>query len=338
MRVRATESEMMSRREVTLFVILSFLGMPFTADAQQGQRVYRVGVLETISPALNAANFDAFRQGLRALGYVEGQNLVIEYRSADGDASRFPALATELVRLQVDVLVTRGTPAALAAKDAAGAIPVVMAAIGEPLGLGIVADLARPGGNVTGFSAFATVLSGKRVELLREMLPDLKRIAALLNMGNPLFPPQWKEIETAARSLGIEPQLLDMRRSADIRRLFDTAITWRADALIVGADGLAQANRPSITALAMKHRLPTMYPSREFVDAGGLISYGVSYPHLYYRASGFVDKIFRGAKPGDLPVEQPTKFELVINLKTAKALRLAIPESVLVRADWVVEK
>ena len=338
MRVRATESEMMSRREVTLFVVLSFLAMPLTADAQQGQRVYRVGVLETISPALNAANFDAFRQGLRALGYVEGQNLVIEYRSADGDASRFPALATELVRLQVDVLVTRGTPAALAAKDAAGAIPVVMAAIGEPLGLGIVADLARPGGNVTGFSAFATVLSGKRVELLREMLPDLKRIAALLNMGNPLFPPQWKEIETAARSLGIEPQLLDMRRSADIRRLFDTAITWRADALIVGADGLAQANRPSITALAMKHRLPTMYPSREFVDAGGLISYGVSYPHLYYRASGLVDKIFRGAKPGDLPVEQPTKFELVINLKTAKALRLAIPESVLVRADWVVEK
>jgi ABC-type uncharacterized transport system substrate-binding protein len=187
---------MMSRRAITLFVILSVLVIPFAADAQQGQRVYRVGVLETISPALNAANFDAFRQGLRALGYVEGQNLVIEYRSADGDASRFPALASELVRLQVDVLVTRGTPAALAAKDAVGAIPVVMAAIGEPLGLGIVADLARPGGKVTGLSAFATTLSGKRAELLREMLPDLKRIAALLNMGNPLFPPQWKETET----------------------------------------------------------------------------------------------------------------------------------------------
>jgi putative ABC transport system substrate-binding protein len=327
---------MMTRRVVTLFVILCFLAMPFIADAQQGQRVYRVGVLETISPALNAANFDAFRQGLRALGYVEGQNLVIEYRSADGDASRFPALATELVRLQVDVLVTRGTPAALAAKDAAGAMPVVMAAIGEPLGLGIVADLARPGGNVTGLSAFATALSGKRVELLREMLPDLKRIAALLNMGNPLFPPQWKEIETAARSLGIESQLLDMRQSADIGRLFDTAIAWRADALIVGADGLAQANQQSITALVMKHRLPTMYPSREFVDAGGLISYGVSYPHLYYRASAFVDKIFRGAKPGDLPVEQPTKLELVLNLKTAKALGLTIPPLFLFRADEVI--
>lgn len=213
MRVRATESEMISRRLVTLLVILSCLSMPFPADAQQVKRVYRVGVLETISLVLNAANFDAFRHGLRALGYIEGQNLVIEYRSADGDASRFPALATELVRLQVDVLVTRGTPAALAAKNAAGSIPVVMAAIGEPLGLGIVANLARPGGNVTGLSAFATELSGKRVELLREMLPGIKRIAALLNMGNPLFPPQWKEIETAARSLGIEPQLLDVRKS-----------------------------------------------------------------------------------------------------------------------------
>jgi putative ABC transport system substrate-binding protein len=327
---------MMSRREVTLFIILSFLAMPFAADAQQGQRVYRVGVLETISPALNAANFDAFRQGLRALGYVEGQSLVIEYRSADGDASRFPALATELVRLQVDMLVTRGTPAALAAKDAAGAIPVVMAAIGEPLGLGIVANLARPGGNVTGLSAFVNELSGKRVELLREMLPDLKRIAALLNMSNPVVPPQWQEIESVARSLGLEPQLLDMRRAEDIGRLFDTAITWRADALIVGPDGLAQAHRQSITALAMKHRLPTMYASREFVDASGLLSYGVSYPHLYSRAAGFVDKIFRGAKPGDLPVEQPTKLELVINLKTAQALGLTLSPMFLFRADEVI--
>ena len=254
MRVRATESEMMSRRLVTLLVILSCLSMPFPAHTQPVQRVYRVGVLETISPALNAANFDAFRHGLRALGYLEGQNLVIEYRSADGDASRFPALATELVRLPVDVLVTRWTPAALAAKNAAGSIPVVMAAIGEPLGLGIVANLARPGGNVTGLSAFATELSGKRVELLREMLPGIKRIAALLNMGNPLFPPQWQEIETAARSLGIEPQLLDVRKSEDIGPLFDAAITSRVDALVVGADGVTQANLQSITELATKTR------------------------------------------------------------------------------------
>lgn len=336
MRVRATESEMISRRGVTLLVILSCLSMPFAADAQQVQRVYRVGVLETISPALNAANFDAFRHGLRALGYIEGQNLVIEYRSADGDASRFPALATELVRLQVDVLVTRGTPAALAAKNAAGSIPVVMAAIGQPLELGIVTNLARPGGNVTGLNAFATELSGKRVELLREMLPGIKRIAALLNMGNPLFPPQWKEIETAARSLGIKPQLLDVRKSEDIGRLFNAAITSRADALVVGADGVTQANLQSIIDLATKHRLPTMYPSREFVDASGLISYGVSYPHLYYRASSFVDKIFRGAKPGDLPVEQPTKLELVINLKTAQALGLTLSPMFLLRADEVI--
>ena len=262
MRVRATESEMISRRRVTLLVILSCLSMPLPADAQQVKRVYRVGVLETISPVLNAANFDAFRHGLRALGYIEGQNLVIEYRSADGDASRFPALAIELVRLQVDVLVTRGTPAALAAKNAAGSIPVVMAAIGEPLGLGIVANLARPGGNVTGLSAFATELSGKRVELLREMLPRIKRIAALLNMGNPLFPPQWKEIETAARSLGIKPQLLDVRKSEEIGRLFGAAIISRADALVVGPDAVTQANLQTITGLATKHRLPTMYPSK----------------------------------------------------------------------------
>jgi len=328
---------MMSRRGGTLLVILAFLSLPFAVDAQQGHRVYRIGVLETVSPALNAANFDAFRHGLHALGYVEGQNLVIEYRSADGDASRFPAFATELVRLQVDVLVTRGTPAALAAKNATGSIPIVMAAIGEPLGLGIVANLAQPGGNVTGLSAFATEISGKRVELLREMLPGIKRIAALLNMGNPLFPPQWKEIETAARSLGIEPQLLDVRKSEDIGRLFDAAIIARADALVVGPDGVTQANRQSITDLAMKHRLPTMYPSRSFVEASGLISYGVSYPHLYSRAAGFVDKIFRGAKPGDLPVEQPTKLELVINLKTAQALGLTIPPLLLFQADEVIQ-
>jgi putative ABC transport system substrate-binding protein len=212
-----------------------------------------------------------------------------------------------------------------------------MAAIGEPLGLGIVANLARPGGNVTGLSAFATELSGKRVELLREMLPGIKRIAALLNMGNPLFPPQWKEIETAARSLGIEPQLLDVRKSEDIGRLFDAAITSRADALVVGADGVTQANLQSITELATKHRLPTMYPSREFVDAGGLISYGVSYPHLYYRAAAFVDKIFRGAKPGDLPVEQPMRFELVINLKTAKQIGVTLSPNVVARADSVIK-
>ena len=337
MRVRATEREMMSRRGVALLVILAFLSLPFAVDAQQGQRVYHIGVLETVSPALNAANFDAFRQGLRALGYVEGQNLVIEYRSADGDASRFPVFATELVHLPVDVLVTRGTPAALAAKNATGSIPIVMAAIGEPLGLGIVANLAQPGGNVTGLSAFVTALSGKRVELLREMLPRMQHIAALLNMGNPLFPPQWQEIETAARALGIEPQLLDVRKSEDIGRLFDAAITARADALIVGPDGVTQANLQSITALAATHRLPTMYPSRAFVDAGGLLSYGVSYPHLYSRAAAFVDKIFRGAKPGDLPVEQPTKFELIINLKTAKALGLTISPTLLFQADEVIQ-
>lgn len=320
----------------TLVVILALLLLPLPAVGQQKQKVYHIGVLETVSPALNAASFDAFRQGLRERGYVEGQNLVIEYRSADGRAERFPALAAELVGMKVDLIVTRGTPAARAATNATGSIPVVMAAIGEPLGVGVVASLARPGGNVTGLSAFATELSGKRVELLREMLPGIKRIAALLNMGNPLFPPQWKEIETAARSLGIEPQLLDVRKSEEIGPLFDAAIISRADALVVGPDGVTQASLQSITELATKHRLPTMYPSREFVDAGGLISYGVSYPDLYYRAAGLVDKIFKGAKPAEIPVEQPTKFELVVNLKTAAALGLGIPPSLMLQADHVV--
>jgi len=320
----------------TLVVILALLLLPLPAVGQQKQKVYHIGVLETVSPALNAASFDAFRQGLWERGYVEGRNLVIEYRSADGRAERFPALAAELVGMKVDLIVTRGTPAARAATNATGSIPVVMAAIGEPLGVGVVASLARPGGNVTGLSAFATKLSGKRVELLREMLPGIKRIAALLNMGNPLFPPQWKEIETAARSLGIEPQLLDVRKSEEIGPLFDAAIISRADALVVGPDGVTQASLQSITELATKHRLPTMYPSREFVDAGGLISYGVSYPDLYYRAAGLVDKIFKGAKPAEIPVEQPTKFELVVNLKTAAALGLGIPPSLMLQADHVV--
>ena len=313
------------------------LATPLASLAQQKGKIWRIGVLETISPALNAANFNAFRQGLRELGYVEGQNVVIEYRSADGRQERFPDLATELVRLKVDLIVTRGAPASLAAKNATGSIPVVISATADPVGSGIVASLARPGGNVTGLSAYNVELYAKRVELLRELVPSLARIAGLFNMSNPVVPSQWKEVERGARSLGVQVQLLDVRNPEDLGRAFDAATRQRADALVVAVDALTQSNRQLIVDLAAKHRLPAIYGSDEFVYAGGLITYTVSFSHLYYRAATYVDKILKGAKPGDLPVEQPTKFELVINMKTAKALGVTIPQSILVRADRVIE-
>jgi putative ABC transport system substrate-binding protein len=317
--------------------ILSLLVAPLAVEAQQAGKVYRIGVLERTSMAMNAASFDAFRHGLQELGYVEGQNLVIEYRSADGRDERFPDLATELVRLKVDLFLTRGTPAALAAKHATGTIPVVMMGTGDPVGSGIVASLARPGGNVTGLSSLVTDLYGKRLELLREMVPGLTRLAGLFNMGNPALPPAWKEVEIAARSLGIESQLLDVRTPEDLGRAFDAASSQRAAALVVGLDTLTLAHRRTIADLAAQHRLPAMYAASEFVDAGGLIAYGINYPDHYHRAASFVAKIFKGTKPADLPVEQPMKFELVINLKTAKELGLTIPPVLLFRADKVLE-
>jgi putative ABC transport system substrate-binding protein len=326
-------------RRIGLAVILSvsLILAPLVAEGQQTGKIYRIGMLETTSMALNAANLDAFRQGLRELGYVEGRNFMIEYRSADGRRERFPELATELVRLKVDVILTRGTPAVMAAKNATGTIPVVMAASGDPLLSGVVAGLARPGGNVTGLSAIVVEVTGKRLQLLREVVPGVSRIAVLFDMGNPNNALQWKETEIAAPSLGVQPQLLDVRKPGDFGGAFDAAIRQRAGAMVVGIDALTQANHRSIIDLAAKHRLPAIYASREFVDAGGLVAYGVSYPHLYHRAASFVDKILKGAKPADLPVEQPTKFELVVNLKTAKALGLTIPPTVLLQADHVIE-
>jgi putative ABC transport system substrate-binding protein len=326
-----------TRRQWVIVISASALVAPLTSIAQAQDKIWRVGMLETISTTLNAANLDAFRQGLRELGYVEGRNLIIEYRSADGRSERFAALATELVGLKVDLIVTRGTPASLAAKNATRTIPVIMANAGDPVDSGLVASLARPGGNVTGLSSLSVNLEAKRLGLLRELVPGIARIAALYNMSSPVSPPQWKEIEGAARAAGVQSQLLDVRKPEDLGPAFDAASRQRADGLIVGQEGLLQANRKLIVELAAKHRLPAIYRSMEFIEVGGLLAYGPSYPDLYRRAATYVDKIFKGAKPGNLPVEQPTKFELIINLKTAKTLGLTIPPPLLLRADEVIQ-
>jgi putative ABC transport system substrate-binding protein len=269
------------------------------------------------------------------LGYVEGRNLIVDYRSADGRAERFPDLASELVRLKVDLIVTRGTPATRAAKDATATIPVVMATMGDPRAM--VGSFARPGGNITGVTTFSTELTAKRIELLKELVPNLSRVALLHNMGNPAAPPEWEETKTAARALGLQAELLDVRSQGDLGRAFELAIRRHVDALLVGADGLTQLHQQMIVDLVARNRLVAAYPAREFVEAGGLMGYAVNYPDLYFRFASFVDKILKGAKPGELPVEQPTKFELVINLKTAKSLGLTIPQSLLLRADEVIQ-
>ena len=326
---------MIIRSAHAVVLALGVLAAPLAAEAQQSQKVYRIGMLERTSPAINAANLDGFKRGLRELGYVEQRDFVIEYRSADGRNERFPTLATELVRLNVDVIVTRGTPATLAAKNATATIPVIIVGIGDPVGQGIVASLARPGGNLTGLSPMVTEMYQKRVELLKALVPRAVRIAALLNMGNPANPPEWREIEKAARSLGMQGQLLDVRKSEDLEAAFDAAVRQHVDGLVVGVDTVTQANRERIVDLAAKHRIPAMYATTEFV--GGLVAFGVNFAELYRHAASLVEKIFKGAKPAELPMEQPTKFELVINLKTAKALDLTIPRSLLLRADQIIE-
>jgi len=324
-----------NRRAFLVGLVGAGFAGPLTLEAQRPEKLYRIGMVDRTSIEINAANVQGFRRGLRELGYVEGESFVIEYRSADGQDRQFPGLASELVRLRVDLILTRGTPAALAAKNATGTIPVVIIGVGDPVGQGLVASLAHPGGNVTGLSAAVTEIYPKRVQLLRELVPRAARIAGLFNMSNPALPAQWKEIERAARSLDIEPYLLDVRKPEDLEPAFNAATRQRSDALIVGLDTLTQAHQWVIVDLAAKHRLPAIYASTEF--ARGLVAYGVNYPEMYRRAARFAHKIFRGARPADLPVEEPTAFELVINLKTARALGLTIPQSLLVRADHVIE-
>ena len=304
--------------------------------AQQPTKVPRIGYLSPNSPSTNPARIEAFRKGLRDLGYIEGKNILIEYRNAEGKLDRLLELAAELVRLKVDIIVTSSPAPTRAAKEATVTIPIIFAQDGDPVASGFVASLARPGGNITGLSTLAPELSGKRLELLKEVVPKLSRVAVLGTSTSPSTAPTLKETELAAGAFKIQLQYLDVLDAKDIETAFRAAGKGRADAVLVLAGPVIFFQRTQIAKLAVKSRLPAIYPQTEFTEAGGLMYYGANTPDMYRRAATYVDKILKGAKPGDLPVEQPTKFELIINLKTAKQIGLTIPPNVLARADRVI--
>lgn len=307
------------------------------AAAQTPEGIRRIGLLSPFSPASAEPWHKAFRQGLRDLGWVDGKNISIEYRYAEGRGDRLPELAAELVRLNVDIIVTTVSPDAVAARNATRAIPIVMASAGDPVALGLVENLARPGGNITGLSQISPELAGKRLELLREIVPKLSRVAVLWNPQSKISEIDWKETQLAARALGLQLYPVEARSPTDFDKAFEEAIRARVGALAITPEQVFGGNLKRIADLATKHRLPSIYQIREFADAGGLMAYGADRTDMFRRAATYVDKIFKGTKPGDLPIEQPRKFELVINGKTAKALGLTIPQSLLIGADRVIE-
>ena len=321
---------------------VALLAAPRGGEAQQAAKVARLGYLGTgslESPEIQA-NLNAFRQGLSDLGYVEGPGIHIEYRTADGKLEQLAALATELVRLKVDIIVAAATPAARAAQQATTTIPVVAVAMGDPVRDGLVASLARPGANITGSTFLGPELVPKRLEILKEAIPKISRVAALWHPGafsERTTQDMLKETERVARALGVHLQLVEARRADEFDRAFTAMTNARADALVTFPSPMLYSERRRLVGLAAKHRLPSMFNAREFVELGGLMAYGASIADLNRRAAIYIDKILKGAKPADLPVEQPTKFELVINLKTAKALGLTIPQSLLLRADEVIQ-
>jgi putative ABC transport system substrate-binding protein len=327
------------RRRFLLTSLAGAFAAPLAGGAQQAGRVYRVGVLVTASrPDGQAFLGNTFGQGMRDLGYVEGRNLVLEVRFAEGHLERLPSLAQELIRLSPDVLFVATTPGALAAKATTATIPIVFAAVADPVGVGLITNLARPERNVTGITHIVAELTGKRLELLKEILPSATRIAVFVNPDDPNAPSQIRHAEASARSLKVQLHpVLNVRGASDLEGAFDTAVRSGAAAVLRMVDPTVFPLRVETAALAVRHRLPVMYAFREDVEVGGLVAYGASLPAQFRQAATLVHKILRGAKPSDLPVEQPTKFELVLNLKTAKALGLTIPPSVLARADQVIE-
>jgi len=326
----------MRRRDFIWLLGGAAVAWPLAARAQHGGKLATIGLLGSGTAAAQSQWTAAFVQRLRELGWTEGRNLVIEYRWAEGHTERLAEMAKEFVRLKVDVIVTHNTPPPLAAKHATSEIPIVFATAGDPVRSGIVASLARPGGNVTGLSSQAPDTAGKKLQLLREVIPGLRRLAILSDVGNPNATRQVSEVQGAAHTVGIEVVTFEIRRAEDIAHAFE-ALNGRAEALYVLAVPLLLANRIRINTFALAARLPTMHGVRELVEAGGLMSYGPNWPHMWSRAADLVDKILRGAKPGEIPVEQPTKFDFVINLSTAKALGLKIPEAILLRADEVID-
>ena len=327
----------MKRRElITLLGGAAAAAWPLATRAQQPAKLPTIGFLGPNTPSLDSRRVGAFVQRLRELGWIEGRNLAIENRWAEGRTERLAEFAADFVRLKVDVIVTSGTPPVVAAKQATSVIPIVFVAVGDPVGTGLVTSLARPGGNVTGLSIQATDLAGKRLELLHEVVPGLRHLAIMANAGASPAVLEMAEVQTTARALGLEVVVSEIRRPEDIAPAFES-FKGRAEALYVCNDPLVTTNRIRINTLALGMGLPTMYNVREFIEAGGLMSYGPNFLNLYRRAADFADKILRGAKPADIPVEQPTKYELVINLKTAKALGLDIPWFLQQRADEVIE-
>ena len=323
---------------LVLALALGILGALPAAEAQQPASVPRIGWLSfgSLSSPNYKARFEAFRQGLRELGYIDGQNILVESRSAQGKLERLPELASELVRLNVNVIVAEDPPATIAALQTTKTVPIVMRVSDDPTVSGLVASLAHPGGNISGVYSLTGELSAKRLELLREALPEIARVAVLWNPAYPSSKRRLQETEAAARVLGVQLQPLEAQSPDELDRAFRTAVREHAGALITLRNPTIVGNLTRLVGVAAQHRLPAMYDDREFVNAGGLMAYGTNLVDLYRRAATYVDRILKGAKPGDLPVEQATKFELVINLKTAKALGLKIPQSVLIRADEVI--
>jgi putative tryptophan/tyrosine transport system substrate-binding protein len=327
----------LSHRVVQFGVAAVLLSISFSVEAQQATKIPRIGYLTNESLSSTSDRSDAFRRGLRELGYVEGKNVFIEWRSAEGKLGRVTTLAAELVRLKVDVIVTLGSSVSRSAKEATSIIPIVMAQVNDPVGDGLVASLARPGGNITGLSTLAPELSGKRLELLKEVVPKLSRVAVMGTSTIPGNDQQLKGTELAAGPFGIKVQYLDVLNPKEVESAFRGANKARAEALLGLGGPVLNSQRTQVVELAVKSRLPAVYWRSDFVEAGGLMSYGTSFTDLWRRAATYVDKILKGAKPADLPVEQPKKFELIINLKAAKQIGLTIPQKVLARADKVIK-
>ena len=324
------------RRDLLGLALALAAGRLAAQDKPQARPV-RIGMLETTPLGANQENMAELQRGLKELGYAEGQNLQLVYRASEGRSERFAALARELVNAKVDVIMTRGTPATLAAlKKADGRIPVVAVAVADPIETRLVTNLDAPGGNVTGLTSNTTETGPKRLELLKALAPSMKRVAGLVNLGNPASAAVWRAVEAAAPGLGIETLAIDVPRPTDVRGLLQAAVQKGANGLFVGTETVALGTRPQIIDAAAKARLPATYAAREFVEAGGLMSYGVSYPNLYFRAAGYVDKVLKGARPAELAMAQPNKFELFINRKTAFQLKLVIPPDLLLRSDKVV--